>query len=85
MSAQAGRPQRPHFNTHRRTNTGWQELAACVDANPNIFFDSDRYDDALAICKGCPVQKPCHEYGRGQADGVWGGKVHQKYKGRSTA
>jgi hypothetical protein len=63
----------------------WQELAACVDANPNIFFDPARYRDALAVCKECPVQKPCHELGRGQADGVWGGRVHQKYQGRSTA
>lgn len=65
---------RPHVDSR------WQEHAVCTDVNPNIFFDPNRYDDALAVCKGCPVKKPCAQLGRGQADGVWGGKIHQRYK-----
>jgi hypothetical protein len=81
MSGHPGVPQmrpRPRYDTH------WQEHAACVDANPNIFFDPDRYNEALAVCATCPVQAPCRELGRGQADGVWGNRIHQKYKGRAS-
>ncbi len=69
----------------RRRDTTWQEHAACVDANPAIFFDPDRYADALLVCRECPVQAPCRELGRGQADGVWGNRIHQRYKGKATA
>ena len=77
MSAVKGRPFGPHFK--RRHNTGWQERAACIDANPRIFFDASRYTEALTICADCPVKDPCRELGKG-TEGVWGGRVHMPRK-----
>jgi len=77
-------PGVPQIRSRPRHDTTWQEHARCVDANPRIFFDPARYGEALAVCAGCPVQAPCRELGRGQADGVWGGRVHQRYNGRQS-
>jgi hypothetical protein len=87
VSGHPGVPQMRPMRPRPRIDTRWQEHAACVDANPNIFFDPDRYTEALAVCARCPVQArlPCRELGRGQADGVWGGRIHQKYKGKASA
>lgn len=78
MPAIKGRAQRPHSTPRSRGDDRWQMHAACVDANPSIFFDPDRYTDALAVCAQCPVKDPCRELGQEQpAGGVWGGLVHQ--------
>jgi hypothetical protein len=73
-----GIPNHSHKTRRVRANLDWQEHAACVDFNPAIFFNPDRYTEALSVCAACPVQAPCRELGRGQGDGVWGGKVHQQ-------
>ncbi len=82
MSGHKGIPQ---MRPKRRHDTGWQEHAACVDANPRIFFEPARFSEALAVCAGCPVQAPCRELGRGQAEGVWGNRIHQRYKRKASA
>lgn len=37
----------------------WRADAACADADPGLFFDSDATTDALAVCDGCPVLDRC--------------------------
>lgn len=69
--------KRPHRDAR------WQDHAACVDANPRIFFDPDRYADALLVCRECPVKAPCRELGRG-VEGVWGGRIHRRKSKDST-
>lgn len=66
-----------------RTDTTWLARANCVDANPNIFFDPERYGDALAVCAPCPVKEACRK-SRGGADGVWGGHVYARRRRADT-
>lgn len=46
------------------------------------FFEPDREDDALTICRLCPVQRACLAYAirTGQVYGVWGGKRPQELR-----
>jgi hypothetical protein len=56
----------------------WRERAACK-GKTHLFF-VERGNNALeakAICKTCPVKKPCLEAGHGQI-GVWGGMVERQ-------
>lgn len=59
-----------------RGDVDWLHYAACLDTNPTIFHDPDRYKDALSVCAGCPVQHPCAQLRRPGDTGVWGGKAH---------
>ena len=80
MSARKGVPQfRP---TRLLDETPWQHLANCRDANPRIFFDPDRYAEALLVCADCPVKNPCLGSQRG-AEGVWAGQVFKGVKPRT--
>jgi hypothetical protein len=63
--------------SHR--DTTWQEKANCKDANANVFFDPNRYTEALIVCGPCKVKEQCRE-SRGGADGVWGGRVYDGRK-----
>jgi WhiB family transcriptional regulator, redox-sensing transcriptional regulator len=45
-------------------SASWREQAACLGADPNLFFPSlnsghNCNDQALAICTGCPVRTDC--------------------------
>lgn len=59
----------------------WQSDAACRDTDVDVFFPFKTrkvntfhmYDEALAICAGCPVKTQCLEEGLDQPFGVWGG------------
>lgn len=62
----------------------WQLLAACRDADPDIFFHPEgergparrnRDNAAKAVCAGCPVQRECarHALLVREPYGVWGG------------
>lgn len=78
MSARQGVAQfhkgaRPEANP---SDPFWREKANCRDANPRIFFDADRYAEALTVCNGCPIQAECLSERHG-APGVWGGRVYQ--------
>lgn len=49
---------------------------SCVGhPRPEVFFDAETPDEAIALCRGCPVIEECLEYGRatGAIAGVWGG------------
>ncbi|GGK01664.1 hypothetical protein GCM10011583_36580 [Streptomyces camponoticapitis] len=70
-----------------RTGSGadawdWLRDAACVGADPELFFpvgDSDpaaeQTERAKAVCHSCPVESRCLEWAldTGRTSGVWGG------------
>ena len=54
----------------------WQEQARCAGADPSLFFPSDEENEqALQLCRGCPVQEQCLEYAleHNIEFGTWGG------------
>lgn len=59
--------------------TVWQSRAACLDHDPETWFDEHRVPDALAICFDCPVRIECadaaldRETSRNSRHGIWGG------------
>lgn len=62
----------------------WMNDAACVGADPNLFFETARETDAKAICRDCPVEGDCYRYARleGIDWGVWGGQTAAERCGR---
>ena len=59
---------------------GWQERAACADADPTLFDHGAPVDDvwdALAYCAVCPVIDPCDRTAAWLrvTGGVWGGRA----------
>lgn len=64
------------------TATDWQEVAACRDSDPTLFFPVgttgpavQQIETAVAICHTCQVQDTCLQYAfeSNQESGVWGG------------
>ena len=62
--------------------TDWRDDAACLHADPDLFFPIGtagpalvQIDQAKRICRACPVQAPCLTWALGQGilSGVWGG------------
>lgn len=59
----------------------WRLKAACLDADPNIFFPEagHTHDTVLAkrVCGRCPVVHECLDYAVSNAmvEGVWGAKT----------
>jgi WhiB family redox-sensing transcriptional regulator len=55
----------------------WIEVAACVAAEPEVFFTTGPESDAEAkrYCARCPVREECRDYAltAGEELGVWGG------------
>lgn len=41
----------------------WQQEAACLDVDPDMFFDPDRTVQlqAIAVCQRCPVMQICRQ------------------------
>ena len=74
------------------TNPGpdWRARAACLGRDPEMFFpqpaDRDGEDEAVAICRRCPVEADCladaieSETYRPTSGrhGIWGGKTPQQ-------
>lgn len=62
----------------------WMDRAACVGADPELFFPArGKTDDvavAKAICRSCPVSTDCLEHAlvNGERHGVWGGKSERE-------
>ena len=56
----------------------WRDRAACLDADPELFFPNSNHDTtavALAYCNRCPVVAECREFARSNArEGIWGGE-----------
>lgn len=51
----------------------WQDQAACLGHDPEMWFDEKYYDRAIEICKSCPVILRCRDFGRTSTCGVFGG------------
>ena len=60
----------------------WRHVAACRDADPELFFPIGttgpalvQIEQAKAICHACPVMDACLEWAleTGEEAGVWGG------------
>ncbi|WP_405885141.1 WhiB family transcriptional regulator [Streptomyces sp. NBC_01136] len=62
----------------------WQSVASCRGMDSSVFFSSphergsrrwQRELRAQAICRSCPVQRPCADFAlrTAQTYGVWGG------------
>jgi WhiB family transcriptional regulator, redox-sensing transcriptional regulator len=61
----------------------WAALAACRDADPELFFSDGNADGtavALRICAGCAVAEECLEWAltARATFGVWGGTTEQE-------
>jgi len=72
--------ERTHIGESREfEETEWTEEAACAGHPTNVFFvdvgQSSNIPTAKAICRSCPVQKPCLDYALRQKEefGIWGG------------
>ena len=71
----------------------WRESAACRDEDPELFFPTEGVSPnrAIAVCRRCPVVRPCLEYAlRAEVAewGVWGGlsePKRRKLRGESRA
>jgi WhiB family redox-sensing transcriptional regulator len=65
----------------------WRSLAACMSADPDMFFPISSVGPALqqvsqakAICAGCRVRQACLDFAlsTGQTHGVWGGTTEEE-------
>ena len=52
----------------------WQDDAACLGLDPEVFFRTDTRD-AKEACRSCAVRLDCleHALANGERFGVWGG------------
>ena len=66
---------------------GWRHGAACLDADPELFFPvgvasaaARQAQEAKRICQACPAQVQCLAWARehGVTDGVWGGRTAEE-------
>lgn len=60
------------------TMVRWQDHAACVGMDPELFFPEYTYmiePIVLAVCSECPVRDHCRQYAIDTKEdhGVWGG------------
>ena len=69
------------------TDTNWRDDAACLNADPDLFFPIgttgpalDQIDQAKRICKACTVRKQCLAWALdlGAAAGIWGGTTEDE-------
>ena len=65
----------------------WRDDAACVRADPELFFPIgtigpalDQVDEAKRICRTCPVQKRCLAWALKlpAVSGIWGGTTEDE-------
>lgn len=57
-------------------DTSWMERGDCRGMDTEIWFDTERYPAARAICANCPVRQECLDYAVAEriGYGIWGGK-----------
>lgn len=66
--------------------TRWYDLAECLGADVEIFFDKEYYTEAKRYCRNCPVINECLKegleqdkiLGRGGPYGVYGGRTPEE-------
>ena len=68
--------------TDTGTTAGWRAEAACLSADPDLFFPiatagptERQIERAKRICAGCAVRQECLEFAlaHDQMYGIWGG------------
>jgi WhiB family redox-sensing transcriptional regulator len=78
----AGTSQRNAPGPEVTRSANWRDEAACLHADPDLFFPIGTTGPALRqikkakrICQACPAQKPCLDWAldQGVPSGVWGG------------
>jgi WhiB family transcriptional regulator, redox-sensing transcriptional regulator len=80
------------FLAARLITTGhWRSAAACLSADPELFFPIsysgpalEQVAEAKAICAACPVRRECLAFAlhTGQAHGIWGGMTEPEREAR---
>jgi WhiB family transcriptional regulator, redox-sensing transcriptional regulator len=89
LTGEAGQPRVTSLGrvTGLARGEDWRSVAACQDADPDLFFpvsDSgkslDQVASAKAICAACPVRRPCQAFAvrTGEAHGIWGGLTEEE-------
>ena len=55
----------------------WMDDGACVGSDPDLWFpvEQDQADEAVRVCRGCPVRAQCGAYAVDNRIryGIWGG------------
>jgi len=73
--------------TPPRGRLDWWELAACLEADPELFFPvaahgpgRDEIARAKEVCAGCRVRRQCLQFALAtrQMHGVWGGTTEDE-------
>lgn len=69
------------------TDMNWRDDAACLDADPDLFFPvgttgpaQDQVDEAKRTCLACPVRERCLAWALelDAASGIWGGTTEDE-------
>jgi WhiB family redox-sensing transcriptional regulator len=72
----------PHVHQRSTHSMDWRDQAACLTADPGLFFPVgntgpavDQIEKAKAVCGRCTVSEMCLQYAldTNQDSGVWGG------------
>ncbi len=82
-------PQQPLAQVPTDAVWDWQELGACREADPTLFFHPQnerglsrikRDRAAKAVCARCPVRMECADYAIRAREpyGVWGGLTEEE-------
>ena len=67
--------------------TDWRAAAACLAADPDLFFPiatgtvaAAQIGQAQRICARCPVRQECFDFAvrSGETHGVWGGTTPEE-------
>jgi WhiB family transcriptional regulator, redox-sensing transcriptional regulator len=70
-----------------RLEVDWREVAACRDADPDLFFPLGtarpavrQIEAAKQICRTCPAAAKCLAWAleHSPTDGVWGGTTEEE-------
>jgi len=73
--------------------TGWRNLTACRDKDPDLFFPVagggsavTQVAEAKQVCAGCPVRPACLDWAlrHRQEFGVWGGVTEEERRDLSA-
>jgi len=71
-----------------RPREAWHREAACRGTDPRVFYPAGRpgapvsIAEAAEYCRACPVVAECAEAGEREQDGIWGGVLRSRRKGR---
>ena len=60
----------------------WEDKAACLKEDPDLFFREDQasIDKAKAVCAGCPAANDCLLKGMLESHGIFGGLTADERK-----